>query len=173
MAEDAPPVTPEEQKPKSKLPLKTILIIVGVIALEGGTIVGFKIFSGGAKPAQGSDPIDGSVQAQNKEMAEINLAENFSVDNYLGGKARFVITMSVSARVDTEKMEEFTKLAEVNKAKILDSIRFLVSSAQPAHIKDPKLEVLKREIKIGVEKITGEGIIQEILVSNWQSYDAD
>ncbi|MBN1846412.1 MAG: hypothetical protein JW810_12055 [Sedimentisphaerales bacterium] len=172
MAEETP-VSPEEQKKKSKLPLKTIIIIVGVLLMEGGTISMFMVFKGGPAPAEGTDPISDTAQVQTKECAEVVLAEDFSVDNYIGGKTRLVINMRICAKVDKAKAAELEPLVEGHKTEIMDAVRTLVSSAQPDQIKDPKLQVIKREIKTGVEKIIGEGLLDEILVSNWQSYTAD
>ena len=172
MAEEAP-VTPEEQKTKSKLPLKTILIILAVLLLEGGTITVFMVSKGGPTPAEGTNPIEGDTQIDQKEYAEVILAESFNVDNYMGGKTRLVITMEVCAKVAKDQGEDFKGLVDSHKTEIKDAIRTLVASAQPDHIKDPKLQVIKREIQTGVEKIVGEGVIQEILVSSWQSYTAD
>jgi len=172
MAEDAP-VTPEEQKAKSKLPLKTILVVLAVLLLEGGTITVFMALKGGPKSVEGTHPIEGEVRVDQKNYAEVILAESFSVDNYMGGKTRLVINMEVCAKVTREKEEEFKGLVDSRETEIRDAIRTLVSSAQPDQIKDPKLQVIKREIKTGVEKIVGEGLIQEILISSWQSYTAD
>lgn len=172
MAEEAP-VTPEEQKSKSKLPLKTILIILAVLLLEGGTIAVFMTFKGGPTPAEGTNPIEGDTQVDQKEYDEVTLAGNFNVDNYMGGKTRLVITMEVCAKVTKDKGEEFRGLVDTHKTEIKDTIRTLVASAQPDQIKDPKLQVIKREIQTAVEKVIGEGQIQEILVSSWQSYPAD
>ena len=90
MPEEAP-VTAEEQKKKSKLPLKTIIIILAVLLLEGGTITVFMAFKGGPKPAEGTNPIEGETKVEQKEFAEITLAESFSGDNYMGGKTRLRI----------------------------------------------------------------------------------
>ena len=172
MAEEAP-VTPEEQKTKSKLPLKTILIILAVLLLEGGTITIFMVSKGGPSPAEGTNPIAGDTQIDQKEYAEVILAESFNVDNYMGGKTRLVITMEVCAKVAKDKGEDFKGLVDSHKTEIKDTIRTLVASTQPDQVKDPKLQVIKREIQTGVEKIIGEGLIQEILISSWQSYPAD
>ena len=172
MADEAP-VTPGEQKTKPKLPLKTIMIILAVLLLEGGTIIVFMAFKGGPTPAEGTNPIEGDTQVDLKEYAEVTLAESFNVDNYMGGKTRLVITMEVCAKVAKDKAEEFKGLVESHKTEIKDAIRTLVASSQPDQIKDPKLQVIKREIQTGVETIIGEGLIQEILVSSWQSYSTD
>jgi len=172
MAEEKP-AAPQEQKPKPKLPLKTIIIIIGVLLLEGATISVFTVFGGESQSADATDPIESTVDTETETMAEVLLAKDFSVDNYVGGRTRLIVNMEVSAKVDKANQEKLTVLIEEHGTEIKDSIRTLVSSAEPTQIKDPKLEVMKREIKIGVEKIIGEGLIEEILVPHWQSHSVD
>ena len=172
MAEQMP-VAAEEQKPKSKLPIKTLLIILGVLLLEGGTIFVFMVSKGGPQPAEATDPVAETEETQNNLLAEVSLVEDFSVDNYVGGKTRIVVTMEISAKVEKSNQEKLQLLVDENKKEIMDSIRTLVASAQPDQIKDPKKQVMKREIKIGVEKIIGEGLIERILTPAWQSYPTD
>ena len=94
------------EKAKSKLPLKTIIIILAVLLLEGGTITLFMAFKGGPTPAEGTNPIEGDTQLDQKEYVEVTLAESFNVDNYMGVKTRLMITMEVCAKVAKEKNEE-------------------------------------------------------------------
>ena len=91
----------------------------------------------------------------------------------MGSKARLVITLEVVARAQRVDEPQLTVSVTDNGTAIIDRIRTMVSSAEPSHIRDPKLEVIKREIKTGVETIIGEGLIQDILLPIWQSYPAD
>ena len=170
MAEQNPP-TEAEQKPKRKLPLKTILIILGVLALEGGTIVGFKMFSK-PSPAAGSDAIEGTIETPAREEVEINLAEDFSVDNHVGFKTndKLVITMDVSIKVKKDLAEKVQTIVDENTAEIKDSIRTLVAAAKPEHIKEPDLQVIKREMKIAVEKIIGADMVEAVLIAEWKKF---
>ena len=173
MAEDAP-ANSAEQKPKKKLPIKTIIVILSVMLLEGGTITFFKVAHDGPQPAQATDPIAPTEKAPGKDMVEVVLADNMNVDNYsMGAKARLVITLEVVARAQRTDEPQLTQSVTDNGTAIKDKIRTMVSSAEPTHIRDAKLEVIKREIKTGVETIIGEGIIKEILLPVWQSYPAD
>ncbi len=174
MADDTPTkADADEQKPKGKLPMKTIIIILGVLLLEGGTISMFTILKGDPKPAEATSPIEGTADEPIKPMCEITLAENFSVDNYTRGKSKIVVTMNVAAKVDEAHQEKVVKKIEASKAEIKDGIRELVSMAQPDQVRDSKKQVIKREIKACVEEIIGEGMIEEVLISNWQTYSAD
>jgi len=174
MADDTPTkAESDEQKPKGKLPIKTIIIILGVLLLEGGTISMFTILKGDPQPAAATSPIEGTVDKSTKPMFEVSLAENFSVDNYTRGKSKLVVTMHVTAKVDESRKDQLTKKVEASKSEIKDGIRALVSTAQPDEVRDSKLQVIKREIKSCVEKIIGEGMVEEILISEWQTYTAD
>lgn len=163
----------DEQKPKGKLPMKTIIIILGVLLLEGGTISMFTILKGDPKPAAATSPIEGTAAEPTKPMFEVSLAENFSVDNYTRGKSKLVVTMNVTAKADESQKENLTKKVEASKSEIKDGIRALISMAQPDEVRDPKLQVIKREIKSCIEEIIGEGMIEEVLISEWQTYTAD
>jgi len=167
------PATAPEQKSAPKLPLKTILLILAVLLLEAGTISIFTVFGGQPKPADQTNPIEGTADTQTKTIAEVSLAENFIVDNNVSGRVRLVVTMEVSAKVEKAYQEQLKTLVTDHQTEIKDSIRTLVSSAQPDEIKDPKLQVLKREIKNGVETIIGDGLIEEILIPNWQAMSAE
>ena len=172
MPEDTP--TDAEQKPKGKLPLKTIIMIAAVVAMEAGTVIGFKMMhEKEVKPADASTPIAQTETATTREMTEITLCENTSVDNYISGNSRTVVTLEVVARIETAKKEQVTKLIEDNSTQLKDRIRTLVASSQPDHIRDPRLQVIKREIKMEIDKIIGEGHIDEVLIPVWQSYNQD
>ena len=118
MAEEAQK-NKEEQKPKSKLPMKTIILIVGVLLLEGGTITAFKIFHK-PKPAEGSDPIAPTQQEVNKDSAEVALAEG-TVDNYVSGRTMIRVTLEVFAKVHKDNQEQLTTLVTEHKTEIQDA----------------------------------------------------
>ncbi|KPK76562.1 MAG: hypothetical protein AMJ79_06270 [Phycisphaerae bacterium SM23_30] len=170
MAEQNNPIG-MEQNPKHKLPLKTIIIILGVLLMEGSTIVAFKVFSK-PSPAEGSSPIEGTAETPAKDEAEIALAEKFSVDNHMAGRTTLVVTMDVSIKVKKIKEDDVKTRVEANKAEILDSIRTLVASAQLDQLKEPDKQVIKREIKTAVEKIIGKELIETVLITDWKTYSS-
>jgi flagellar basal body-associated protein FliL len=164
---------PQEQKPKPKLPLKTIIVILGVLLLEGGTVSIFMVMRGGPQQAGATDPIEGVATEPKIQRVEVAIAEDFSVDNYVSGRTRTVITLGISAKVDKSHADLFKTYVTENQAEILDCIRNLISSASPDHLRDPLKQVVKRDLKAAIEQIVGEGYINEILLPSWQSYEAD
>ncbi len=164
----------ELQKEKKKLPIKAFIIFLLVLLLEGGAISFFFIMKGDPSKAEATNAIEGTKENESEKFAEILLAENFQVDNYKLGRSRMVVTLEVAAKVDAADKEKVTTTVDGHRKEILNTIRELVSDAQPDQIKDPKLEVIKREIKNAVEEIvSGEGLIKEILFPVWQTYVSD
>jgi len=161
----------EVQKTKAKMSLKTIIILLAVFLLEGGAISLFFVVKGGPAPAEGSDPITGTEQNPEKAFAEVILAENYQVVNYTVGRSRIMVTLEVAAKVESEQKEQLEAEVKEHSKEILNTIRIVVAGADPLDIKqDPKLQVIKRDIRTGVENIVSEGLIQEILIPVWQPY---
>ena len=174
MADNVPQASEEEQKAKPKIPLKTILLIVGVMVMEGGTIIGFKVaHEGKMKPSQATDPISQTETRQESNLGELLLCENVTVDNYVSGRARTIITVGVGVRVDKQQQEKVAKLAESNSILIKDRIVSLIGAAKPDELRDPDHQVLRRKVKAQLDEIIGPGQIHEVLISDWQSFVQD
>lgn len=141
------------------------------VELQPGDVVNVNSTQRVQAPAGNWQSVDSFSPDQ--QGTEVVLAENFRVDNDMGRKGRCVINMGICAKVAQGKADELRRIAESRKTEIRDAIRTVVASAQFEQIKDPKLQVIKREIKARVETIVGKGLIQDILVTNWQSYAAD
>jgi len=172
MAEDTQP-TQERPSSNYKMPLKTLIILLLVFLIEGGTISLFFVMRGGPNPAEGTDPIEDTQTTQQNKYAEVVLVQDFQVDNYMAGRTRMIVTLEVAAKVELTNKEKLDQNVSEHSKEILNSVRILVSSAQPDQIKDPKLEVVKRKIKSGVEEIVGEGLIEEVLLPVWQVFISD
>lgn len=165
----------DEQKPKPKLPLKTILVILGVLVMEGGTIGIFMAVNDGPKPSEASNPIAGTSERANADMAEIQLVEPMTIDNYTQGRTRMLVTIEVSVKIEKSRQEKLSLLLTEHATEIKDRIRSLISAASPDNLKkDYKLQVIKREIKVIVEKTIGrEDSIDEILIPSIQVMNVD
>ena len=106
-------------------------------------------------------------------MVRWSVGRIFQVDNYMAGRTRMIVTLEVAAKVEQTNKEKLDQNVSEHSKEILNSVRILVSSAQPDQIKDPKLEVVKRKIKSGVEEIVGAGLIEEVLLPVWQVFISD
>ncbi len=173
MAEEK--ATPAEQKPK-KISMKMIIVIAGVLLLEGGVISAVFLLRDPA-PSAASTGIEDTAEPVNNNLGEIQIAESFQVENYMRGNARTMVTVEVWAtykKASEEESEEDSKVAGLIKARrseICDRIRMRVASASQNELKDPKLEVMKRIVKSDIESVIGEGLIEEILFPRWSPVD--
>jgi len=164
----------EVQKEKPKFPKKTILIVLGVLLLEGSTIALFVMLKGGEPaPAAATDPIEQTQQSLSDNLAEVVLIENASVDNYVGGKTKMIITLQVAAKVESANKDKLDAKVKEHKNEIMNTARVVVSSATPTEIRDPKIQVIKRQLQVEIEKTIGEGLIKEVLLPVWSTYVAD
>ena len=82
--------TDAEQVPARKLPLKTLIVIVGVLLLEGATIGLFMLTSDPAA-SQASNPIEGMADTTESNAAEVLLVDEQQVDNYTQGRTRMLV----------------------------------------------------------------------------------
>ena len=164
----------EVQKDKPKLPIKTILIVVGVLLLEATIISMFFVMKGNSPaPAEATDPIEQTQESPTENLAEVILIEDASVDNYVGGKTKIIVTLQVAAKVENSNKEKLTTRVTEHKNEIMNTVRVVVSSATPTEIRDPKIQVIKRQIQVEIEKTIGEGLIKEVLLPVWTTYVAD
>jgi len=163
----------EVQKDKPKLPIKTILIVLGVLLLEGVTISLFVVVKGEPAPAVATNPIEQTQQAPSETLAEVLLIEDASVDNYVGGKTKIIVTLQVAAKVEVANKDKLDAKVKEHKNEIMNTVRVVVSSAKPTEIRDPKIQVIKRQMQVEIEKTIGEGLIKEILLPVWTTYVAD
>ena len=171
MADDKT-ATNEEQKPKKQLPIKTIIVIAVVMLLEGAV---FMVVSSMSEPkvAEAGEPIAKTDDTLDLNTAELVITDKMSVDNWVLGSARTIVTLQVVASTKKDKLAILTPIIEENKNQIRDRIISLVGRAQPDSIRDPDRQVLKREIKAAIEAIIGEGLIDEVLLPEYSSVTID
>ncbi|MBN1436460.1 MAG: hypothetical protein JW936_05245 [Sedimentisphaerales bacterium] len=173
MAKETPQATPDEQQPKSKLGTKTIIIVAVALIVEAGVILAVKGLSGGADSASATEAIGPTAEAVEEDMVEVELCEEMSVDNWVSGRTRTVVTLQVVARVEVANADALREAVASHQTQIKDRVRSLISAAQPDQIRDPQLQVIKRELQIHMEEVIPEGLISEILIPNWRSFPVD
>jgi flagellar basal body-associated protein FliL len=176
MADEAPDA--QEQKPKPKVSLKMMLVIGAVFVLEAGIICAVFMMKDPA-PSEATSAIEGTQEQPRDDLAEIQIAEPFQVENYTRGNARTMITLEVWATYIKPDPEEevdqdaptIEELITTHRSSICDRIRMRVASANQNELKDPKLEVVKRIIKSDIGEIIGEGMVENILLPKWSPVD--
>lgn len=173
MADETPQATPEEQKAKSNLSPKVIIVVVVALIVEAVVIFAVKGMSGGPEAAEATEAIGPTAEAVQEEMVEVQLCDEMSIDNWVSGRARTVVTLQVVAKTEAANGDQLANIVTEHATHIKDRIRTLVGSAQPDQIRDPQLQVIKRELGVSMEEIIPEGLIVEILIPDWRSFTVD
>ncbi|MBI9017109.1 MAG: flagellar basal body-associated FliL family protein [Phycisphaerae bacterium] len=163
----------ELQKPKSKLNLKMVLMVVILLAIEGGVFFAVGIGSDPDKTEASQAEIEATKDAQEPTTVGILIADKMSIDSYTGGSAKMMIRLDVAASVVKEKQLEFTEKVAAHSAELKDTIRIVISSAQPDELKDAQKQVVKRSLLVEIEKIVGPDYIEAILFPEWSLIEMD
>jgi len=176
--------------PKKKRKLVPVLILAGLMGIEGvGVFFVTKMFSGGqpasAEGAEFGDTADENAETDARNSAggqmrdkkspanngpsEIDITE-CRLNNRTSGKL-ITLKMRVSALVTSADAEKAKALVEANKARINDRVNVVVRSATPQELNEPGLETIKRRLKqefarvLGDEKLISEVLIPEMMQS--------
>ena len=163
MADD---VKDTEQAPPAKKAgrLLPIAIILGVMVAEG-VVVYFAARMFGASPAAAVAAVEAAkTDAESKDSTvETDLAETRPSNSLTG---RFItFNVRVSALVKKADADEAKTLIESNKNRIQDAINVVFRGAEPAHLKEPGLESIRRRIEHEVERVLGrDDLIQQVLI---------
>jgi len=119
MSEDDAPQKDEKAPPKKKLPLMAILVVVGIIVLEGGTIGVMSMLSG-PKTVQGLETDKPKVPV----YVEIDLYQG-RVPNSRTGK-KVVLELEIYAKVRQEYEKDVKDARDKHKAELAHRLRTLV-----------------------------------------------
>ncbi len=161
------PEAPQAAKPKSKK-LYTALILLAIMAAEGGVIFGAMRFFGASPVPAAAHEVD-SEEGQGQDTmaaghaAEVLIAETDAFSNRSG--RLYVYHLQVKAVVKSVNQETIKKLVEERAGTISDRISTVIRGADPEHLNEPGLETIRRQIQFELDKILGdEALIEELLI---------
>ncbi len=174
MAKEKPPVketakADELQTQKKKLPIKVIIIVLLVVVMEVSTVLIMKMTT---KPdvVEGDTPlIDQTAVIPEVAQSEVLLVEDMSVDNWTTGKTKFIISYSASVKVEDAMKEKIAAKITQHNGEIRQGFSHIIGQAEPALLKDPKREVIIRNMKAQLESIVGEGVIKDLIIFSWSA----
>lgn len=158
-----------------KLPLKTILVLVAVLLVEGLAVSALFWFAG--KPADVR--ADGSAMEQaalREEPVEVLVVED-RFQNTRTGRT-YLYSTEVYIVLANKHQDRVTADLESMKAQVHSDIATIFRRAEPAHLLEPELATLRRQIRATLDKHLGfdeEGnpIVQEVLIPKCIPFRAD
>ncbi len=145
---------------------KTLAIVGGLMLGEGALI--FAVMSFVADPPESTlaaeDDLATSDPFNLDKETEVELC---SVDafNRKEGKL-FVYHLQLAALVATEDVETVDRFVKAREASIKDRVQEVIRSADPAHLNDPALELIKRQLQLELNNLLGgRELISKVLIS--------
>ncbi|MFG0243915.1 MAG: hypothetical protein ACF8R9_14095 [Phycisphaerales bacterium JB054] len=161
----------EQEQPAKKSPLLTIIIVAVVMVVEGVAVVGFVKFSGmGASSAEASG-IAGEEAAEEEKTVELPLAEG-RFQNLASGQAW---TWNIESVLQVKKKNEEKVSAELERrrSEITEGVSLIIRRSAHAHLTEPGLETLHRQISAYIESVfgfdpEGEPLVERVLLPKCQ-----
>lgn len=169
---------PDDQQKAPEVPtksknIKTLIIVGGIMVAEAGLIFGvMKVV--GASPADANagemgEAVAGEADSSDDQgegagaVGEVLLVKTDAYNNRSG--RLYIYHIQVSALVEAQHVSALEKLVEERQGTIEDRINTVIRGADPAHLNEPGLETLRRQIKFELDKVSGDpSLLLEVLI---------
>lgn len=161
---DAPDTQTDATEQESTKPRKgklgMILVILGVMAIEGVGVFALTKFLSPAPPE--ARAADGGQQAGEgdpdgfpaEDVVEIELAD-CRVSNRQGAKVT-VVSIKVTGLIRVELREKMVAMVERMRSRIDDRVSFVLRGASQQTFAEPGLQTLKRQLSSELDRLFGE-----------------
>ncbi len=170
--EPAPP--PAAVKP-GRSNLKVAIAVVVILLLEVGTVVVTMMLTGGPKSVEGHSTLT-DQQAEQARPVELMVIK----DQFPNQRTGRVYLYDTEIWITVQKRESERVKAQVQnmQATIATDLAVIFRRAEPAHLTEPTLATLNRQIKAALDERVGrdaEGrpILQEVLIKKCTQFRAD
>ena len=163
------------EAPKKSLPIKTIIVLAGVVVVEAVAICGAFLIAGKPADVQAQGALPDAEADANRLVEELVLEKKFQ--NTKTGRT-YVYDTQIYVVVKQKHREQVARYIEQMQAQIASDIATIFRRAEPTHLLEPTLGTLKRMIKASLdEKIgrddEGHPIIQKVLITKFSQFRAD
>jgi len=169
------PTKTEAAKPEAAAPagaagkkssLKVLLMVAVVLVLEGGTVGVTIMLSGSPAKVEGHGPTPDLAAEENKLVEDLVVKDRFA--NQRTGRTYLYDTeifITVRAK-DNPKVKE---KVESMQAQLSTEIATIFRRAEPAHLLEPTLATLTRQVKAALDErlgkdAEGKPVVQEVLI---------
>jgi len=161
---------------KSKFPLKTILILVGVLLVEAVLISGAFLLAGGPADVKGDSTANDKAREAELPVEQLVVSEKFQ--NTKTGRT-YLYDTEIYMVVRQKHHEEIKKELERNKILITTEIATIFRQAEPTHLLEPTLATITRQIKAKLdehfppEEEGGQPRVEKVLIRKCNQFKAD
>lgn len=174
-AKEAPQPTPAPEPPKKKFPVRTVVILLAVLLLEGAAISAAFLLSGGPADVK-ADPaaIDAAAMAE-QPVEVLVIAEKFQ--NTRTGRP-YLYDTEIYIVVKQKYQVDIEAQIEAMQAQLTTDVATIFRRAEPSHLLEPELSTLTRQIqavlneRLGHDE-DGKPKVQEVLIRKCMQFRAD
>lgn len=179
MAEKEKPAasTEEASAPEKKKgpPIKTIVVVLGLLIVEAVAVVGVVSISGSPSAVQGSD-LDLTPQDELEMTTEVLIVQDKFPNNSTGRV--WLWDMELQAQVKAKNREYVEKVLEERQAEIKTGVGRIIRNARQNHLQEPSLETLTRQLRQYLRGVfgqdpDGEERIQDVLLPKLVGFPVD
>lgn len=175
MAENNEEKTATTEKPASKLPVKTIMIMAAVFIIEAAAISAVWFFAGQSEPASAQNPNNDPALALEQPVEVLVIQGKFQ--NTRSGRP-YLYDTEIYVVVKQKHTGYIERVLENTRVAITSEVSKLFRKAEPAHLLEPELSTLTRQIHAMLDRRLGrdedgEPYIDKVLISKCTQYRSD
>lgn len=176
MADKKPqPAPAQEAAPTKKLPIKSIVAIAGIMAVEAGVFIAV-LGMGGPQKGQAAEQKAQLVDDAGEQTQELLIVDD-KFQNLQTGRV-WIWDTAVYVQVKNKSAEQVKKTLERRSAEIKEGVSQIISRAQHAQLKEPERQTLNRQITAFLETIfepgaDGKPMIERVLIPKCRGFPAD
>lgn len=154
-----------------KSPVLTLAIVAAVMVLEAVGAVGFIMFSGGGAAEASANSIEGAEEAEAEQTLEITLVEG----RFQNLSMTQAWTWQIDVVLQVKKKNEAAVTADLErrKAEITEGVALIIRRSAHAHLTEPGLETLHRQVSAYVEQTfgfdpDGDPLVERVIIPKCQ-----
>jgi flagellar basal body-associated protein FliL len=152
---------------KKKFPLKSLVILLAVLLVEGIAISAAFLLSGGPQKLEASSEAEDKAALAEKPVEALVIADKFQ--NTRTGRT-YLYDTEIYVLIKTKHEERVKKMLESMKAQIATDIATIFRRAEPGHLLEPSLATLQRQIKASLDDMLGKdeqgnSIVDKVLIT--------
>lgn len=100
----------------------------------------------------------------------MTLCEKLVVERWLSWRHCRVVECSIYAKPADGYKKQLEKIVKTNDQQIRDNLRTIIANADMNQLMDPRLAYVKRCTQHALMQMSGEGVVDKILIPDWKTY---
>lgn len=166
----------ENAPEKKKLPIRTIIVVMVMLLVEGAAVVGIMMMFGGPSQVVAQPGLFGDTGSPEMKPAEIPLMHEKLTNNSSG--RIFIYDTEIQIVTQERHRETVQSVMDSRMASIRTGISRIFAAAEHSYFAEPGLETLTRQVSdflhtIFPEDGEGEEIVSTVLIPKCMGFPAD